>query len=821
MVGLLQRKDSREVTSSYSGYTAFSTTEITAAPSNEQRIQNVPRMSPNKDAEANLDIVQFAAPNWFVHEDEGTVTIHVMRIGRLSGSCSVGYRTCDGSAEEGVKYLAASGVLDFKHGQESAEFLVTVIGSPAFDTTLSFNVFLENPQSCRLEPRLQEAPVYILDDDCFPSDKYEEQIKGGNQEELDLVATGLLIEFAKYCLMHVPSIWWKSMLTLVLDQLSNAYYVMSLFMRVYLIDVILNVKDESTNERLIVPGERGLSALMLAVAWFTPNVILLGIDIYVSRGLDMGFAIRKYLRVNLFRKMLFYNDESRQKVPLHNLTEALGGTIPDVTAHGYLGLFEVLKDLGKVACVAFFLILHHPSSVLGLIVFPAAILTSLKCRQTRSLQLQAQAADAQGVGEGLVAAAAQGIEIIENYNQKIQMVQEYEKDIKDQRELTMELKMFEFWSDQLVPWLAVFATTAYMIFGSFQVLEGTSTVGTLLATLNVYKDLGDRFGGVYRRLNDAKNAAEPLMGLIEMLNLSSAVGETKAMCDKRLEYAMTARKQSAQTNWNSLPIVFSNVSVKHVPQIQNFNISVKQGSIVLIHGPQGFGKGHLLNLITDDHRNGAKLEDALDGDVLYPPHLSCLHVEYSPAILLWLGLLDNLRFGANPALQDPVRVRKMFGKTGIQPDHWLMKRLDMDIGGESDPSKVPWYMRASHAENKLIHLTRAFVFDPEIMVMHKPVDDLDKEKRAAVLGMLSDFVNQGKLEGKMRTVFLSTGSADIARTLRGWCDYYVELSGTTPYIESPDPGGGTTKHMELMRGDEEKPSDTTQDTTPWGLRLNC
>ena len=51
---------------------------------------------------------------------------------------------------------------------------------------------------------------------------------------------------------------------LCVDQLHNAYYLSAIFMRVYLVDVVLNTQDDG--HALLIPGNRTLSALLLALA---------------------------------------------------------------------------------------------------------------------------------------------------------------------------------------------------------------------------------------------------------------------------------------------------------------------------------------------------------------------------------------------------------------------------------------------------------------------------------------------------------------------------------------------------------------------------
>merc|ERR1719487_726898 len=109
---------------------------------------------------------------------------------------------------------------------------------------MNFHVILQSPTGCQLHPSLQNVPVHILDSSHFPSDKYARELDEGDSEVLAKASLGILIEFVKYTFNHVPTIWWKAILILFLDQLSNVYYFCQIVMRVYLVDVILALRDE-------------------------------------------------------------------------------------------------------------------------------------------------------------------------------------------------------------------------------------------------------------------------------------------------------------------------------------------------------------------------------------------------------------------------------------------------------------------------------------------------------------------------------------------------------------------------------------------------
>eukprot|EP00913_Durusdinium_trenchii_P004380 g4059.t1 len=159
-------------------------------------------------------------------------------------------RRQDGSAKAGAKYRHTESQVRFEAGESLKAF--------------------ENPENCVIQGDMSVAKVLIFDNDLFPSSEFEPYLQNINYVEegsLHNIGFKLLWSFIRFTFLHVPSIWWKSIVAIFLAQLGNAYYLMTIYLKVYLVDVCLNVKDESTLDRLLVPGSRGLTAALLGLTW--------------------------------------------------------------------------------------------------------------------------------------------------------------------------------------------------------------------------------------------------------------------------------------------------------------------------------------------------------------------------------------------------------------------------------------------------------------------------------------------------------------------------------------------------------------------------
>ena len=233
-------------------------------------------------------------------------------------------------------------------GIESTE--VEIIDDDLYDSTLELQVVLTGADGCVIDPVGACSSIMIMDDDMFPSNRLEDDLQKEDEAALYDKGWTVLWDFMCFCYGHVREIRWKTNVVLLLSMLGNAYYLSTIFIRVNLVDTVLNTADAGTSSRLIVPGNRDASAMALALLWILPNFILLGSDYFEMKVLEMGFNIRYYLRVNLFRRYLNYTDKSRARVPIQDLKISMMDDIPELVSQGYLIVFELWAMLGLMQC---------------------------------------------------------------------------------------------------------------------------------------------------------------------------------------------------------------------------------------------------------------------------------------------------------------------------------------------------------------------------------------------------------------------------------------------------------------------------------------
>merc|ERR1719311_947641 len=114
----------------------------------------------------------------------------------------------------------------------------------------------------------------------------------------------------KFAVFRIPLVGFRTYVNLFLDQLYNVNYLIGIWLNVYLVDVVFNIKDEEAAKRLWIPNERLGTAIMVAVAYIVPRALLTFIEYLKEGQLAVSGRVKLHLKVNLFRKYLYYSQSS-------------------------------------------------------------------------------------------------------------------------------------------------------------------------------------------------------------------------------------------------------------------------------------------------------------------------------------------------------------------------------------------------------------------------------------------------------------------------------------------------------------------------------
>ena len=199
--------------------------------------------------------------------------------------------------------------------------------------------------------------------------------------------------------------------------------------------------------------------------------------------------------------------------------------------------------------------------------------------------------------------------------------------------------------------------------------------------------------------------------------------------------------------------VFPAVGMRsEIAVLKDINFTVQPGSFVVITGPSGSGKTTLLNVVAGlDKDFGGKIDLGTSGD-----NAGLTYVFQSPRLLPWRTVYENIALALPP---DDARLARI-------PE--ILERVGLTEAASAYPEMISLGMQRRAA------LARAFVLEPEVLLMDEPFVSLDDPTAHSLRELLVElwsrrpttvlFVTHDRAEAVMlatRILRLSAGPATI------------------------------------------------------------
>jgi ABC-type multidrug transport system fused ATPase/permease subunit len=543
-----------------------------------------------------------------------------------------------------------------------------------------------------------------------------------------------------YQMWQADGIRWRTLVELTLDQLANVYIYIKLTVSVYMVDCVFNMDDESL-PKLFIPGNRLATCWVVAMLILCPMFILYAADL-VKIKMDIQGRLQRDLSQNLFRKFMNYNKQSREEVPTPDCVVALTQDCGAVTA-GYINCLKMCQLAGKLSISIFFTLSQNPSAWWACLLVPSLMILWGYKRTNAYIRASSEKGDTESAVCAFVNEAMNKIPVIADYNQRPQINELFAGKSEDLRQMQMP-ENFVIKNNMFFPHLLGPALVAlYTAVGGSMVLEGEMNLGVYLATISVFGEICSAFADFFHQVMNIIGTFAPLVGITGILNKPTDVPAWKAVNRKRRALTKEFRGEILQTLKDRPPPegepfvpAADRLEIKLVDMVfghpgknlifQNLTFSCKQGSICAIIGEPGKGRRSLLELIA--HK---MFPD--DGTLFIPSHLRVLYVS-SDSVLLNLSLWKNLTFG-NSKGNDPFRVEKIL--KALRMDEALeMCATDLSArkrecghasAAEEEAEEEEPQQKGSNPLDKLrqsqkanIHIARALIMNPEVMVLHRP-----------------------------------------------------------------------------------------------------
>ncbi|MGH1368001.1 MAG: ABC transporter ATP-binding protein [Maritimibacter sp.] len=168
---------------------------------------------------------------------------------------------------------------------------------------------------------------------------------------------------------------------------------------------------------------------------------------------------------------------------------------------------------------------------------------------------------------------------------------------------------------------------------------------------------------------------------------------------------------------------------KDAPVLGALNLTLNPGETLAITGPSGVGKSTLLRII-------AGLEPRFEGQLTAPHRIGMVFQD--PALLPWRTAIENITLPTRASLDQAYRLLERVGLSG------LANRYPHEL---------------SLGQQRRLALARAFVSDPQVMLLDEPFVSLDPKLASDMMALFEEL----RAETDVATILVSHAPDEAAR----------------------------------------------------------
>jgi polar amino acid transport system ATP-binding protein len=174
--------------------------------------------------------------------------------------------------------------------------------------------------------------------------------------------------------------------------------------------------------------------------------------------------------------------------------------------------------------------------------------------------------------------------------------------------------------------------------------------------------------------------------------------------------------------------------------LNNINLHVQQGEVVVICGPSGSGKSTLIRTINrlEPIDKGKLIVDGMD---LSDPktNINKLRAEIG-FVFQQFNLYPHLNVLSNITLA-PIKIRKIGKREAQEQAMALLERVGLTEKKDTYPSEL------SGGQQQRVAIARSLAMKPKIMLFDEPTSALDPEMIGEVLAVMKDLASTGMTMG--------------------------------------------------------------------------
>jgi ABC-type multidrug transport system fused ATPase/permease subunit len=473
------------------------------------------------------------------------------------------------------------------------------------------------------------------------------------------------------------------------------------------------------------------------------------------------------LQSALVGRYLAYDPASREHVNDTFLVTTATQNVKDLVGNGFMHTFKILSNIELLIMVSILQSSFGPIGLLPMGIFPVCIIAFLVHRTARTTEYMEVNELADKAVTDHLSRTAYNFDLIRDFKKRGEQVGRFQKTLKEFNRTVKRSGAVATNNKYFSLWLADILIGLWIVFGGYALIHPEDknlawmnlTLGEFLTTMAVFKRLGSSFTSIYSSVLSISSTFPCLKNIVALMNLPVEDTRLLQISRMQLESAEKVMEQLKGNEHSDQSIShFAKMNIMHtldrLPAFQTkrlvlfrgdqapaegqhgLEMTVLQGQLAVIMGGSRTGKHTLLKAL-------AGVEPPVMGEIFMAPHLCVLHVPAQPLFFKNRSLYMNLCLGAQRTSdKNPERVGTILRRLRLAEEFVERAKCGKDDDGGSF-----WSRRGLTVRQKaLLNLARAFVANPEVLILHTPLEHYGELDRKNVMLILQEFVQQRGLE---------------------------------------------------------------------------
>jgi ATP-binding cassette subfamily B protein len=460
----------------------------------------------------------------------------------------------------------------------------------------------------------------------------------------------------------------------------------------------------------VVPGQgidfAALGAiLLLAIGVYAASSIFTWAQGYIMAGVTQRtvYRLRGRVDVKLGRLPLAYFDRESRGDILSRVTN----DIDNIAQTLQQSLTQLITAFFTVIGVLFMMFWISPLlAVISLLIVPVSIVVTVLIARRSQSQFAAQW-ERTGTLNGHVEEMHTGHAVVKAFGRQREAIERFDEENEALYQASFRA---QFISGTIQPAMNVLANLNYVaicVIGGLQVAAGTVSLGDVQAFIQYSRQFTMPIIQTASIMNVLQSAVASAERVFELLDEGEQVPETA-----------TPREMGRVTG----RVAFDKVSFRYLPDtplLEGLDLIAEPGHTVAIVGPTGAGKTTLVNLLMRFYEiDGGRISvDGVDIREMTRDRLRGIFGMVLQDAWLFGGTIrENIAYGREGATEEEI----LDAARAAHVDHFVRTLAEgYDTVLDDDATSV------SAGEKQLLTIARAFLADPEILILDEATSSVD------------------------------------------------------------------------------------------------